>query len=605
MSLTTTGYVEITIDDMFNRIYNNLQASIGSVTVAPDNILYQYAKAITQEFKMHQDFMHDVIENINPLTASGYFLRKIGYDMGIFEKKEAPAYGDLYITVPVSEGAISAGSTFSTILGVNYTVTTEVPYAESVTLKRTSGLYDNVPLPYTSITDSGIYDDIDLDNRIESGYYTIINDQVLWNINQTGYFSAGTEYYMAFSGNYTLVVPIECENNGYTGNTPTDTIVVNTNNLSDVTSLTNPYPFINGRGVETDEDYRARVLGSTNKSFTLKKIQTLINSLDEVRTCTVKQSLGLANTLLTDWTKVSECTGIAMTGQIWYGAAFPPSGNISSIGQFTLYGKVTGENPPNLEVYLKAYVSGDIDFDTGYYLANSVVSSSILQRDHEEELQNINIPINYAGMDSTLNYIVMWRHREQPTGSYWVIAHTGYTPPSYRYGFFSGEEQYNTTGFAFKTYYKAPGYNVEIIPEDGYVWEDDVVPAVDAILGTVDEGGYSPVGIQYVLNQTTKTYMGLSATIYIYPGYDFESVKNNIVSKIGVYLQTFGPGDEIVYSQIEKIFLNENGLKKVTSLKIGINSSTLQQNKDIYIEPNEYVGLDIYNSYQGISIIKG
>jgi uncharacterized phage protein gp47/JayE len=102
--------------------------------------------------------------------------------------------------------------------------------------------------------------------------------------------------------------------------------------------------------------------------------------------------------------------------------------------------------------------------------------------------------------------------------------------------------------------------------------------------------------------------MSLYTIIYIDDGYNFEDVKNTLEYNIQVYLTNLRPGDDLIYSQIEKTIMNTAGVYKVTNTQIKINGGTWVTNNEqsnIKIARDEYTLLDTLTYYDGVQVVQG
>ena len=68
------------------------------------------------------------------------------------------------------------------------------------------------------------------------------------------------------------------------------------------------------------------------------------------------------------------------------------------------------------------------------------------------------------------------------------------------------------------------------------------------------------------------------------------------------------PGDNIIYSQVEKAILLTDGVLKIRNLTMDVNGTgqvTNQDELDIALDDDEYATLDIGGEYTGVSIVEG
>jgi len=599
MSLTATGYVRETIDEIFIRMSNDLKKTFPTININPDNIIYQWLKTTAVEKYYLQGNIDDGMQNITPMAAEGVWLDKHGQERGLTRKKPSYAVGEVLCSGVPDNSSIPEGSLFATENNKTYVSTEARYFADKLIFTRLGGTQDDIPANYANLSISGLFTDPDYNTLISTGYYTFSGDIVTWS--NTGFIASGEYYYVSLSGTMAVYVPIQCDTSGTYGNTASNTITVNASSLGNITSCYNVADITNGREWETDNDYRQRILAANGKTFSLKSVEAMVWNLAGVKNCSVWQTSTVDRAVPTDWTYVLD-SGIALNGTGWYGLSFYPSSGIGTLSSVTLYGRTSGI-APDLDYGLKQYVSGQIS-PTGTYLASGSITMEILEREHEDLWQEIEIPIKYNGLDTTRTYAFYFHQAEEPTSGYWMFATTGEIAVNYRSDSFSGFATFSPSGFVRKTGFKAPAYNIEVIPYSNYIFATDIKPEIEALLDN-ESGGYSPVCIQYNILEAEKVYLGTRGKLTLYPNYTLATVIGEAKYNLAAYLDTLNVGEDVVYSQAEKAIMNTPGVKKLTNFQICINNGTWitrNEERDLAVSNHEYVVLDTSTLYQGAQL---
>ena len=147
---------------------------------------------------------------------------------------------------------------------------------------------------------------------------------------------------------------------------------------------------------------------------------------------------------------------------------------------------------------------------------------------------------------------------------------------------------------AIKTWYGIPAINVSIVPEEGYDFESDLKDDIENMLDWEGGEGYCPLGIEYTVSEASELLMIVSFFVGYTEGYNIVDISNLVEENLITYLSTLNPGDDIIYSQIEKVILLTDGIYKVRDLSITVNNVESASNNevDILINEGEYVSLE-------------
>jgi uncharacterized phage protein gp47/JayE len=619
MSITATGFETETLDQIFVRLSDNMKASFPDANINPDNLLYQWIKGVSMEILSLQSLVRDALENITVYGASGVFLDKFGTDALIFRKNTTYANGHVEVVGIPDGSTVPIGTTFSTQNNKNYVTTDQGVFAPIITMQRSSGLDDYIPDPYLYISGiEGIWTNSECSGAaILTGYYTYtsMNDYLTWKTSYSGYIGAGGYYYLKPSGSMGIQLHIKASDIGTTGNTATNTIIVNTDSLSNITSVANATTIYNGLLDESDEDYRNRLIGYQRKTFTLNRIKAIVDSVEGVKASKVYQNQGTDYSVISDWTKASGCSGsiFYLTGADYLSFSFYPASTISTLAGVTMYGRAMNSgNVPEVNMWVKGHSSGQFYTDSGYYLTKYTFSKANLLRDQEQTFQDLFFPLSYNNMDVTRTYMVYLQNKETGvlSGNSMAFCYTGITSTSYRLDTLWSGLSYGiaNTGLIYKTHYKSPSINIDVTPHAAYDFSTEISPVISGLLDYVEGDGNMPIGVAYTLTEATKTYLSVYAKIYISNGYNFATVTSLATAGIAEYLNGLSPADDINVAQVHKKILNVAGVTKVVGLKMKLNSSAYvfsTDEKDIQVNDGEYVVLDENTAYDGVVFVQG
>lgn len=612
MSFSLTGF---TVEDMkviIGRIKESFKLALPDINFTPDNILTHWAEILAFEKRDLQTQIKESFSNMTVMGAKGIFLDKHGLENGIYRKPAKKASTDLVVNWEFNDSnAVTSGSMFATSDGKNFIANSNTVFETSFASSHSADYEDDIPYPLTGISS------ISIDGYTEGDDFTYTGDVITWSI--TG-FSEGDAYTVSVSGEEGgVIIPVVAESAGTGWNVSSNSITIDVNGLG-VTSVTNPEQVYNGEEVESDDDFRKRILRSRRKNTTLGRIQSLVKNHDGVKDARVYQLDGYDKDSIsgTDWTtgNLNEFTGakIGPTGQ-WFGFSFKPSDDIATMRGFTTYARGSGDYLPNLDVYLKYHASGLFSTNTGQYLAKTTLYREDLERGKETSWQELDVNLKYNGLDHTKTYrIYMYQTGTAQEGK-WEFACTGNavaSPPIYWQSFtgaYDDSEDYILDkNIVFKTKYGSPAFNVDVVTEDGYRFDPDVKEDIEYMLDYEEGGGYVPICIQSTVQEAQKVYVSLSAIIYPKRYHDIGTVRNSIKENVQNYLESIRPGENIGYSQLNKRILDSNGVDEIRNLKFKVNDgvwSTHENEKSIGLDLREYPTLDTSSRYDGISLVEG
>lgn len=612
MSFTYTGFVKDDLETIITKIAARAYNVIPNMTLEPSNPMYQWMKIVALEELYMQSLVEQAVANMTVMGAAGVFLEYHGREAGVFKKTGTEAYGTVqcYISEPNNK-PIPIGSTFSTSDSINFYSYETVGFYTGISMTRGATEYDYIPSQYNTINVEGLYyetEHLTPASGITGSAWTYASGRITWI--DTGLISYGSQYAIWATGEMIINVPIVAQYFGTASNVGADTIIVKDNGI-EADTCTNEEAILNGTDDETDDAYRYRIISAGRKGFTLQDIQDITNEVAGVEECKVYQNYSADKSSTTDWTmSLSQTTGLMyerILSGTTYGFSFHPSSGIGTLRGIILNGRMTG-NAPELYFQLKLYISGVYNTGTTGVITSTYLDRGVFAAQGEEVWQDIYVPIRWNGIDQYSTYrVYIWTSGSADTGNCWCLTTSGLSISSYRDDHFSGSVSLATSGFMYKTLYGVPGYTISVVPVEGYIF-DDIKPEIEALLDPEGEIGYSPVGIQCTVVEATKLYMGLSVTLFLKEDYIFSEVSDAVKANVSAYLRDLHPGDDIFYSQIERVILNTDGVEKDRGLKICLNTGAWYDNTteaDLQISENEYAVLDIDGEVTTVTIIEG
>lgn len=594
MSFTTTGFQIEAYADIVSRIYNNFKDVLPSLNFTADNLITHWQEIMAAEDKNSQMRIQEAINNFSVGGATGIYLNNFGDEAGLYRKGAHYSYGDVVCTGPSDGDIIPISTKFATDGNKEYIATESVTMSKYIPINKSATMEDVIPNPFSNIGISGLYPNASPENPISNSDYSYANDTITWS--NTGTTTEGVQFYLLPSGNISVDVAVKSTVYGSSGNTELNTIIINSDNISYIEEVTNPISFSFGADTESDKDWRYRLKRATRKTFSFGRVYSLVTQLDGVKGARVYQVTNSDNSTLSNWEYVTGWTGVTSeaTGWDWLAFSFYPSADIATLGEVVLHGRTHG-TPPKLNAYIKDHSSGKYVTGLEDVYKSAYIEQTDLDRDEYNTWQDIKIPLKYNGIDSTKTYgVYLYQSGADATNTWGLSMQVGITSNDYRNQTATGHAWSTTEQLNRKTMYKAPAYNIEVVPREGYTFSE-IEDSIEGLLDYVDQEGNSPVCIQYNINEATKVYLSLSVKIYVEKDRTFSVVTSEITDKLDLYLDSLIPGENVIYSQIEKIILNVDGVLKESDLRLNIDGGTWvtrETENDISISDNEYVSLN-------------
>lgn len=606
---TDEGFVRKDITDILKEKENESVDIFDNVNKTISDPLWQWMKIVCYE-RVEQEIMHELASQQMTLqTAVGTFLDKHGIEAGIERKgaTKSEGYVDVTVNIQGSNFLIPAGTRFTS--GVNNYISDEdtiAPYSLTMTKDKTGVSQDYFP---TDIAEVSEIEQIILgDGTVVNPYYYQLDptykNNIIWIADSSSFLIEDEEYIVRFTGNLVQRVEVSSEYEG------PDTVALEgkVTTCVDYPSLicTNSEAIEGGADEEMDDNYRSRILGAKRRTFTLGRVKDIILGLDSVRATKVYQNMGVDQSSVEDWDNPTLGSAIKITGQDpIYSQAFVPGDNVLTLGRITLYG-LPVNRPPALIVGIKRDVD---EYETGVYkdyfkLFRSEVDPTVTgYRDLKFELK-------FNGLDKTKTYrFDVWCDNPGVTGydwanNYWEInISSEMYGTGIRYAFLKREEetwieQAENKDIMFKTHWKGAGFTAIVSTNDGYGF-DNTKLEIEELLDYVEDGGYSPICIQPVIEEAEEITIDVRGTVYITALADFANVRREIEENIEAYLESLGVGENIVYARIHQEIMRHEQVNNLTDLEIKRSDVGDFDELDLAIQDTEIADLGTTSFNQG------
>ena len=583
-----------TTSEILTRMLRGMKDHVPEMTLDPANPIYQYLKVDALEKKYTLNEIERAFASFTVYGATGVQLDYIGLQHGVSRKDAIASNGKVQCTIKASElpYTVSEDSEFYSETNT-YSNTLAANMAKYIEIERDVDDEDYIPSKYYSLTPTGVSglllfenDNGEVGDRIPTSYYSVdgTNMQVDWTGAWAGVISAGNDYYLKVTGLMEFNVDVTCSIAGSSGNVSADSIT--TTNLADIDSVTNVNAIENGVNQETDSNYRKRIVQKENKKSTLATIKADIWNVDGVRDVSVFNNTQVDQSAYGDWNETGAIDLETVVSGNYYGFDFKPSKGVGTLSSVTMYGKASSDAKPlNFKLSTTS--------NTGNALDEISISTSVLHSKGVDIPQEFDVGLEYGSLDWTRTYRVTCIHSGN---SHWYLGRrnlaTGLEGSMISGGIYDG-----VSGIMAKTNFLVNSITASIVPEDGYNFENDLR---DTIEDVVDSGIH--ICTLPIVNESTRILITVDVEIKPWDGYVFSVVKNRVLDNIEDYVDDLDPGDDVIYSQIEKIILQTDGVMKDKNLTItladGTEANTTNES-DLYIAKTEYTKLDYSNSTIG------
>jgi hypothetical protein len=200
----------------------------------------------------------------------------------------------------------------------------------------------------------------------------------------------------------------------------------------------------------------------------------------------------------------------------------------------------------------------------------------------------------------------------------WELACSGFDTASYTESWhtFTGNtanatsrQKYLDRIMLYKTKYGDYTYNVDVVTEGERRFDPEIKNDIEYMLDYEEGGGYSPICIQSNVREAIKVYLSFEAYVSIKKGYEISDVRSRVYENINDYLDSIGPGDNIIFSQVERAIYNTPGILFTRRLKLKVNDGEWidwKEEDNIGLDIREYPTLDSRNvpKYDGFSLME-
>lgn len=600
---TDEGFVKKTVNEIILEKETIYQSLFDIINNSPSDILWQWMKNGIYEREEIETLIEISSEQMSISQAAGTFLDKFGIECGILRKGATKAQGYVEVTTTISGSSftVPAGTVFASPI---YTYISddavEIPYVIEMTKTKDGESDDYFSSDIESVTT--IVKILDENNNvIDPSFYSLdstYKNFINWTVGSSAVLVKNQTYYVYISGSITHRIEVSSSLTGAEVNASIGTI---TSCITYPTlSVTNREAVDGAADIETDDRYRARLLEARRRTYTLGAIKSMILGMEGVRACKVYQDKGVDQTSITDWDNPSIVSYVNISGTVpLYSQNFVPGNHVLTLGRITLYGNAIND-PPAICCGIKRNIDG---CSSGTYFDYDYVEEFDLDQSLTGN-RDINFELNYNGLDKTKTYrFDLWcKDPNNPSfdwaTNYWQVALTDEV-----YGTGSRKELMAYAGpdvngdctwvglgdsvdLMFKTWYKGAGFTSIIATEDGYGYTN-LTGQIVTYLDYVDEGGYSPICIQYQLFEANEVLIDVKGTIYITELADFQNVRREINEGIENYLENLDVGTNVIYSRIYQIIMDHEQVYSLRDLYIKRNDEVTWVQHDLGILDDE------------------
>jgi len=564
--------------DLLHSLDNRHNTSKGTYS-------YQIMKVFATKYAEIDLNLMDTFNIISLENAAGVYLDYHGIEHGLFRKGANKATTTVKLTGLAVGFNIPLGSKFETGSGLQF-VTTEIAIIpKTIAMMRGIGT-DGISEPYSDVVSIAWINT----NPSQTGTsyaentdwtFDALTQEITW---VTAGPPANSLYFIGLEATETVSVTADVIASAYGEEyrVSPGMITVNTDGLSGVSAVTNETASLNGDNQESDIFYRNRMRKSSNVSFGYDRIGAIVGGLDYVRAARIYQNTGVDQAFpTTDWEESSTWTTFENAtiydsgtgteiGQTW-----SPSQGIISIAQVSLYVQREG-NPPPLRVSLYKWTTNYATTLTKSPLWWQNFTEDELSADFPDDWQEINVKCRHGGIDWTKDYLVVLSIPPSTIASaanHWKVKYQS-----------SGNEYVDGTMFvdggsivaadlAFKTRWGGASYNVIVAMEEGESFESRK-DEIEANVLDFNSESYGPICIQPNIQEATEVAINVTCMVFIDTITDWATA--SLIARINIneYVNSLTPGDNVVFSMVEKAIMNAPGVIKILGCAIQRNSET-------------------------------
>lgn len=583
--MTSTGYVLKPVDVCLQENFDLLHSLDNRHNTSKGTYSYQIMKVFAAKYAEIDINLLDIFDLISLENSAGVYLDYHGVEHGLFRKGATKATTTVKLTGLAVGFTINLGSTFETGSGLTFVTTEAAIIPKTIAVRRGIGT-DGIPDPYSGVVSIAWINTNPSQtgtSYVETTDWTFdaVTQEITW---VTAGPPANSLYFIGLEATETVAVTVDVIASGYGEEyrVSPGMITVNTDGLTGVSAVTNDAASLNGDNQESDIFYRNRMRKSSNVSFSYDRIGSIVSGIDYVRAARIYQNTGVDQAFpTTDWEESGTWTtfedasiydsGTGTTiGQTW-----SPSQGIISIAQVSLYAKAVGAPPP-LRVSLYKWM-------TNY--ATSVSKSPLwwqnfteeeVNADFPDDWQEIQVKCRHGGLDWTKDYLIVLSIPPSTVASaanHWDVKYQSAGNEYVDGVMFVDGGSIVAADLAFKTRWGGASYNVIVAMEEGESFETRRDEIESSVLD-FNKDSYGPICIQANIEEATEVSINVTCMMFIDNITDWTTA--SLVARINIneYVNSLAPGDNVVFSMVEKAILNTPGVIKILDCTVQRNTDT-------------------------------
>lgn len=620
--LSSDGYVKKNFTTVMSEVFTHIHSLDPRVNTGKGTWIWMTYTIWSTKYVELDQIIEDAADTCSITASTGVWLDYHGVESGVFRQSSTRATVNIYATGPANEFVISENSVFSTKNGIQYSTTADRMLPKVIAIQRSEFSHDDIPEPYSSVTSIDWINTTSSQSGTsytENSDWTFSNDRITWVGSSP---AEGTIYFIGLvsTEEVTVKIPAISVLTGSGVSVTSGMITENTNGLSGINSVSCD-DSIGGYDIEPDALYKKRLVRSSRVQMGYKRIDAIVGELSYVRAVKSYQVTGVdvATPDSFDW-DVGPWTGYTCSATHEWGSVptfaqtWKPTGDRITLKYISFFAKKVGSPPPlALDLYWWAgsynasIQAGKVNRRTRYFNAEDV------DPDLEYDWQEINVPCRYGGLDWTKTYMFVMEAPSSDANNKWKFKRS--TSDEYSNGvmFKDGSMStvigtLSTADIAFKTRWGGAGYNVKVAMLQGENFSDHVDDIEDEVFDWEGNRSYSPISIEAFVEETDKVYVNVTCKIFIDDEDDFDEVSDKARTNINSYINSLEPGENVVFSRIEKEILNTAGVQKILNCTIQRNNETAitkSSEKDIIVYNDEIAELDNGVYGPGVNFVQG
>jgi len=577
---TMDGYVVKPLATVLEEAFARLHAIDPRISTTKGSWIWQVYKSKALEYNELDRAIGSLADIINYDNAADWSLESWGNSKGVFRKNSQRATLVLKVTGPAAGYLVPSGSTFATRTGIQYQTTANAVLPNIIRVKKGAAAgTDDIPWPYSGVTSISWINS----NPSQTGTeyhetvdWTYSSDQITWlGVDEP---AEGTYYYIGLDASEDVSVSVSsiAVLAGASSSVSSGQITENTGGLGGVASVTNAAASIGGSDIESNAAYRRRIKSTDNTQFGYQRIAQMTAELDAIRAAKCYQTTGVdvafpnaAWDEAATWATFEE-KEMHGAGDIVFGQTFVPTGDRLTIKYITIYAKKTG-SPPPLRLKFYAWKTDYATTVTYSPLSSKVFSADDVNPDDPTGWQEIQIPCRFGAQDPTHAYLFTIENDDATAddSNFWTFKFqdTGDEHASGKMYEAGAETNGGVADIAFKTNWGGASYNLIVAMNPGYELYD-YITQIEAMIIDFTRKAYSPICIQGNVLEADMALVNITGTIFIDASQDWDTVIAEVNRNIAAYINTLGPGDNVVFSQVEYAIMNTTGVIKMLDCTI-------------------------------------